>query len=212
LESGIKMKTVLKDNLSLILLGVIFILLPFVLPYTALATEVIIFSLAVIAFDLLLGYTGVMIFCQASFFGTSVYLTALSLIHLKAPLFLAMLAGVAGAGILAFLFGYMATLRKGSYSVLLTLAFNELVFFIDYQWKSSTGGDDGLRGIQRPPLEIPGLFSFSLASELNFYFFALFFFLVSFFIIRRIIDSPFGKVLMAIPKKPLLCGSSSTNP
>jgi branched-chain amino acid transport system permease protein len=95
------MKIVLKDNLGLVVIGAIFVLLPFVLPYTALATEVVIFSMAVIAFDLLLGYTGVMMFCQASFFGTSVYLTALSIVHLKAPLLLAMLAGVVGAGVLA---------------------------------------------------------------------------------------------------------------
>ena len=198
MESGINMKTALRDNLSLIILGLAFVTLPFILPYPALATEIIIFSIAVIAFDLLLGFTGVMIFCQASFFGTGAYLTALSIIHLKAPLFLAMSAGIAGAAVLATVFGYLATLRKGSYSVLLTLAFNELIFFIAYQWRTVTGGDDGLRGIQRPPLEIPGLFKVSLAPELSFYLLVLFFFLVSFFIIRRIVDSPFGKVLMAI--------------
>ncbi len=188
----------LKDYRGLLVLGIIFAILPFVLPYKALATEVIIFSLAVIAFDLLLGFTGVMMFCQASFFGTSVYLTALSIIHLKASLFPAILIGVAGAAVLALIFGSMATLRKGSYSVLLTLAFNEMIYFIAYQWKGVTGGDDGLRGIARPPLEIPGLFKVSLASETSFYFLVLFFFLLSFYIIKRIVDSPFGRVLMAI--------------
>lgn len=61
------MKTLLKDNVGFVVLAIVFSALPFVLPYTALATEVLIFSLAVIAFDLLLGYTGVMMFCQASF-------------------------------------------------------------------------------------------------------------------------------------------------
>jgi len=192
------MKRLLKEYRGLLVLGIIFAILPFVLPYRALATEVIIFSLAVIAFDLLLGFTGVMMFCQASFFGTSVYLTALSIIHLKASLFLAILIGVAGAAVLALIFGSMATLRKGSYSVLLTLAFNEMIYFIAYQWKGVTGGDDGLRGIARPPLEIPGLFKLSLASETSFYFLVLFFFLLSFYVIKRIVDSPFGRVLMAI--------------
>jgi branched-chain amino acid transport system permease protein len=192
------MKTLLKDNCGFIVLAIVFSLLPFVLPYKALATEVLIFALAVIAFDLLLGYTGVMMFCQASFFGTAVYATALSIIHLKASLFPAILAGVAAASLLALIFGFFATLRKGSYSVLLTLAFNEMIFFIAYQWKSVTGGDDGLRGITRPPLEIPGLLSLPLDTELRFYFLALVFFLFSFFIIKRIIDSPFGKVLVAI--------------
>lgn len=198
MESGTEMKQLLKNHRGLLVLAMFFVILPFVLPYRALATEVIIFSLAVIAFDLLLGFTGVMMFCQASFFGTSVYLTALSIIHLKASLFLAILVGVAGAAVLALIFGSMATLRKGSYSVLLTLAFNEMIYFIAYQWKAVTGGDDGLRGIARPPLEIPGLFKVSLASETSFYFLALFFFLLSFYVIKRIIDSPFGRVLMAI--------------
>lgn len=198
MELETEMKRLLKDHKGLLILGIIFFILPFVLPYRALATEVIIFSLAVVAFDLLLGFTGVMIFCQASFFGTSVYLTALSIIHLKASLFLAILIGVAGAAVLALIFGSMATLRKGSYSVLLTLAFNEMIYFIAYQWKGVTGGDDGLRGIARPPLEIPGVFKVSLASETSFYFLVLFFFLLSFYVIKRIIESPFGKVLMAI--------------
>lgn len=192
------MKTLLKDNCGFIVLAIVFSALPFVLPYYALATEVLIFALAVIAFDLLLGYTGVMMFCQASFFGTAVYVTALTIIHLKASLIPSIGAGVAAASILALIFGFFATLRKGSYSVLLTLAFNEMIFFIAYQWKSVTGGDDGLRGITRPPLEIPGLPSLVLDTELNFYFLALVFFLLSFFIIKRIIDSPFGKVLVAI--------------
>ena len=192
------MKTLLKDNVGFVVLAIVFSALPFVLPYTALATEVLIFSLAVIAFDLLLGYTGVMMFCQASFFGTGVYVTALSIIHLQASLLPAMLAGLAGASVLALVFGFFATLRKGSYSVLLTLAFNEMIFFVAYQWKSVTGGDDGLRGIVRPPLEIPGLPSLAIDTEISFYFLALVFFLISFFIIKRVIDSPFGKVLVAI--------------
>lgn len=192
------MKTLLKDNMGFAVLAIVFALLPFVLPYTALATEILIFSMAVIAFDLLLGYTGVMMFCQASFFGTAVYVTALSIIHLKTSLIPAMALGVMAAGILALIFGFFATLRKGAYSVLLTLAFNELIFFIAYQWKSVTGGDDGLRGIARPPIEIPGLPKIFLDSEISFYFLAFLFFLLVFFIIRRIIDSPFGKVLVAI--------------
>ena len=192
------MKNILKDNIGFIVLAVVFSVLPFILPYKALATEVAIFSLAVIAFDLLLGYTGIMIFCQASFFGTAAYITALSVIHLKACLFTAIILGVGLAGILAFIFGFFITLRKGSYSVLLSLAFNEMIFFIAYQWKSVTGGDDGLVGVVRPVLEIPGLLKIPLDTELRFYLLVLFFFLLSFFIIKCIIKSPFGKVLVAI--------------
>lgn len=192
------MKNILKNNIGFISLAIIFSVLPFVVSYEALAIEVIIFSLAAIAFDLLLGYTGMMIFCQASFFGTATYVTGLSVIHLDASFFTAIFLGVGFAGILALIIGFFATLRKGSYLVLLTLAFNEMIFFIAYQWKSVTGGDDGLVGIVRPALEIPGLLEIPLDTDLKFYILVLFFFLLSFFIIKSIIESPFGKVLVAI--------------
>jgi len=191
-------KTIFQKNLSLIFILCIFLILPFVLPYTALATEILIFALATIAFDLLLGYTGIMLFCQASFFGTGAYITGLLIHHFHLNIFMTMGAAILGAAFLALLFGYMATQRAGTYSVLLTLAFNELIFFIAYQWKTLTGGSDGLRDIPRPNLEIPGLLNVNLFSETRFYFFALFFFIFSFILIKKITESPFGKVLQGI--------------
>jgi branched-chain amino acid transport system permease protein len=174
-----------------------FIILPFILPYPALATEVMLFSLVVVAFDLCLGYTGLMLFCQASFFGTGLYITALTLIHFMPNIFVAIFFGIVGAALLALFFGYLATLRTGSYMVLLTIAFNEMIYFIAYTWKTVTGGDDGFR-VPRPQLEIPGIVSINLGHSLNYYFFCLFFFILSFIIIKRITDSPFGKVLQGI--------------
>jgi branched-chain amino acid transport system permease protein len=188
----------MRNKGSLMFMAGILIVLPFVLPYRALATEVLIFALATIAFDLLLGYTGIMMFCQASFFGSGAYITGLLIHHFQPNLFLCMGASLAGAALLALCFGYMSTRRTGAYCVLLTLAFNELTFFIAYQWKTLTGGSDGLRDIPRPFLEIPGLFRISLLSETRFYFFALFFFILSFVLIRKITESPFGKVLQGI--------------
>lgn len=183
---------------SVLVLAGIFAILPFVLPYTALATEIMIFALAAVAFDLCLGYTGIMMFCQASFFGTGVYTTALTLIHFSPNIFVAMFFGVLAATILAVIFGFMATRRAGTYMVLLTLAFNELIYFVAYQWQSVTGGDDGLTGVPRPDLEIPGILSISLQPSLHYYYFAFVVFLLSFIIIRRITFSPFGKVLQGI--------------
>lgn len=174
------------------------VLLPLVLPYYALGTEIVLFALAAVAFDLCLGYTGVMMFCQASFFGTGVYVTALTLIHISQNIFAAVFLGVAAAGLLALLFGWLASSRSGSYSVLLTLAFNEMIYFIAYQWSSLTGGDDGLTGIPRPNLEIPGLFRIDLQSSLSYYVFAAAVFLLCFALIRRITLSPFGAVLKGI--------------
>ena len=172
--------------------------LPVILPYYALGTEIVLFALAAVAFDLCLGYTGVMMFCQASFFGTGVYVTSLTLIHLSQNIFVAVSCGVAAAALLSLLFGWLASTRSGSYSVLLTLAFNELIYFVAYQWSDLTGGDDGLTGVPRPNLEIPGLVNIDLQSSLAFYIFAAAVFLISFMIIRRITLSPFGAVLKGI--------------
>lgn len=187
-----------KEYWSTLILALIFAVLPFILPYPALATEIMIYALAAVAFDLCLGYTGMMMFCQASFFGTGVYTTALTLIHFSPNIFVAIFLGILAASILAVIFGYMATRRAGSYMVLLTLAFNELIFFIAYQWQSVTGGDDGLTGVPRPNLEIPGIISINLQPSLHYYYFAFFIFLISFIIIKRITISPFGKVIQGI--------------
>lgn len=173
------------------------VVLPLILPYYALGTEIVLFALAAVAFDLCLGFTGVMMFCQASFFGTGVYVTSLTLIHLSQNIFIAVACGVAAAGTLALLFGWLASSRSGSYSVLLTLAFNELIYFIAYQWSSVTGGDDGLTGVPRPNLDF-GLFSIDIQSSLSFYVFASIVFLLCFMIIRQITLSPFGAVLKGI--------------
>lgn len=172
--------------------------LPLILPYHALGTEIVLFALAAVAFDLCLGYTGQMMFCQASFFGTGVYVTSLTLIHVTQNIFLAVAFGMAAATALALLFGWLASSRSGSYSVLLTLAFNELIYFIAYQWSSVTGGDDGLTGVPRPNLEIPGLFSIDIQSSLAYYAFSAVVFLICFAVIQRITLSPFGSVLKGI--------------
>jgi len=187
-----------REYRSIMTLGGTFFILPFVLPYTALANEVLIFSLAVVGFDLCLGYTGVMMFCQAAFFGTGAYVTALTLLHFTQNIFIAILFGVLAAAIVAVIIGAIATLRAHTYMILLTLAFTELVYFIAYQWKGVTGGSDGLTGVPRPNLEVLGVSLIDLQPSLHYYFFTLFFFLLSFIIIKRITISPFGKVLQGI--------------
>ncbi len=181
-------------------LGILAVLvfMPLVLPYHALGTEILLFALAAVAFDLCLGYTGVMMFCQASFFGTGVYVTSLTLIHVSQNIFLAVFLGVAAASTLALLFGWLASSRSGSYSVLLTLAFNECIYFAAYQWSSLTGGDDGLTGVPRPNIELPFGMYLDIQSSLAFYVFVAVIFFACFMIIRRITRSPFGAVLKGI--------------
>ena len=186
-----------RGSLLLFIFAVAFVVLPFVMPYTALATEIMLFALAAVAFDLCVGYTGVMMFCQASFFGVGAYATALALVHLTDNIFLAIFCGVAMSTTLGALIGFMISLRSGSYSVLLSLAFNELIFFIAYQWSSLTGGDDGLTGVKRPDIHLGG-FTIDLQSSGSYYYFAFIFFILSLWIIRRITLSPLGKIFVCI--------------
>jgi branched-chain amino acid transport system permease protein len=186
-----------RGSLLLFIFGVMFVVLPFVMPYTALATEIMLFALAAVAFDLCVGYTGVMMFCQASFFGVGTYGTALALVHLTDNIFLAIFCGVGMSTALAALIGFMISLRSGSYSVLLSLAFNELIYFIAYQWSSLTGGDDGLTGVKRPDIHLGG-FTIDLQPSGSYYYFAFIFFILSLWIIRRITLSPLGKIFLCI--------------
>lgn len=201
----------LREYASTLILAGIFALLPFALPYPALATEIMIFALAAVAFDLCLGYTGIMMFCQASFFGTGVYTTALVLIHVSPNIFFSIFLGVFAATIVSLIIGFMATRRTGSYMVLLTLAFNELIFFIAYQWQSLTGGDDGLTGVPRPNLEIPGILTIDLQPSIHYYYFTFFVFILSFCIIKRLTVSPFGKVLQGIRENEIRAQSLGYN-
>jgi branched-chain amino acid transport system permease protein len=193
-----QMKIGYRSHLNPLFVFMAFLFLPFVLPYTALATEVLIFSMAAIGFDLLLGYTGILIFCQASFFAMGGYITALLIRSFDPNIFTVLFFAGSGAAIVGLFFGYMSTQRTGAYSALLTLAFNELIYFIAYQWKALTGGSDGLGNIPRPDLEIPSLLSVSLFSETRYYFFALFIVILLFLILLKITDSPFGRVLQGI--------------
>ncbi len=171
--------------------------LPLFLPYTALATEALIFALMTVAFDLLLGYAGIMIFCQASFFGTAAYIAGILIHHHETNIFVTMGASLAGTGILAAIIGYLSTVRKGTYCFLLTFAFNELIYFVADEWQTLTGGRDGLSGIPRPDLEIPGVIHIPL-TETGFYYLTFFFFVLSLFLIRKITRSPFGKILQGL--------------
>lgn len=190
--------SILREARPMLILTAAFALLPFVVPYPALANEILLFALAAAAFDLCVGYTGVMMFCQASFFGAGVYVTSLTLLHLTDNIFAALLLGTAAAALLALFIGYMASIRSGSYAVLLTLAFNEMIYFIAFQWSSVTGGDDGLTGIIRPNLRLPALATVDLQSSLAYYFFCFVIFILAVWVLRRIIFSPFGKILQAI--------------
>jgi branched-chain amino acid transport system permease protein len=172
-------------------------ILPFAVPYADLATEIVCFSLLTISFNLLFGYSGLLSFAQASLFSVGAYTMGNLIIHLDVHILLGILLGGIMAALIALPIGIVSIQRIGLYFAFLTFAFNELIFYIIYEWVSMSGGDEGLRGIYRPDLNL-GVFSIDLSTQLRFYFFACVIFVICFYIISRVINSPLGRVLRCI--------------
>ena len=168
------------------------LLAPFVV-YPTFLMKVLCFALFACAFNLLLGFAGLLSFGHAAFFGGAAYVCAwLSKAHGVTPE-LAILAGGGVAALLGLLFGALSIRRTGIYLTMITLALAQLVFFFAVQLPF-TGGEDGLQGVPRGKL----LGLIDLTDNLAMYFFVFAVFCAGFWLIRRTIDSPFGQVMKAI--------------
>lgn len=185
----------LKDRFTIIV--IILLIFPFIFPFTELATEILIFALLAVAFNLMLGYAGLLSFCHAALFAAGAYTMGILLVRFDINIFLGMIAGAAVGALIALIIGWISIRRHGIYFAMLTLAFNEVIYFTIFELKDLTGGDDGLRGIHRPDVGF-GSFSFSVQDPLAFYFFVLVIVVLCIMLIRRIINSPFGSVFLAV--------------
>ena len=162
-----------------------------------LAIQILILSVFSLGFNLLFGYTGLLSFGQAGFFGIGAY--ACAKILLAVPnLFLGLGGGVAAAGVAAVVLGFLSVRHTRIYFSMLTLAFGMMIFSIAWKWRDFTGGDDGLVGIPRAPLEIPGLWSLSVATQERYYYVVLVVSLLAIWAMYRLVHSPLGLTLQAI--------------
>src|SRR5277367_2696666 len=137
--------------------------LPMLGGYTALAGRVLVFALAAMSFNILLGFTGVMSFGHAAYFGLGAYGAGLCLKYVAASTPLAMLAGTLLGGVAGTLFGLLLVRRRGVYFAMVTIAFGQVCFYVAYKWDALTGGYDGLRGFTRMPMERHIWLSFSIS-------------------------------------------------
>ena len=156
-----------------------------------LAIQVLILAVFSLGFNLLFGYTGLLSFGQAGFFAVGAYGCAKILLAVP-NLLLGILGGVAAAGIAALLLGVLSVRHTRIYFSMLTLAFGMMIFSIAWKWRDFTGGDDGLVGIPRAPLEIPGLFSLSVAAMERYYYVVLVLSLLAIYAMYRLVRSPLG--------------------
>jgi branched-chain amino acid transport system permease protein len=166
--------------------------------YTALGTRVLVLGLAAMSVNFLLGFTGVLSFGHAAYFGLGAYGAGLTLKFVAASTPLSLLGGTALGGIAGALLGSLVVRRRGVYFAMVTIAFGQVFYYIAFQWSSLTGGDDGLRGFSRQPLDF-GWFSVDILSSANkFYYFVLFCFALVVGLMGFILRSPFGRTLIAI--------------
>ncbi|WP_391349398.1 branched-chain amino acid ABC transporter permease [Azospirillum sp. A23] len=165
---------------------------PFLL-YPVFLMKVLCFALFACAFNLLIGFAGLMSFGHAAFFGSAAYVTAHAAKVWALPPELAMLAGVIVAAGLGLVFGLIAIRRQGIYFAMITLALSQMVFFLALQLPF-THGEDGIQGVPRGTLF--GLFD--LNQPLTMYYTVLAIFVAGFALIWRTVHSPFGQVLKAI--------------
>ena len=185
------------------ILAVLLVLALFLLPWIAgrypiyLAMQILILAVFSLGFNLLFGYTGLLSFGQAGFFAVGAYGCAKILLVVP-NLFLGIAGGVAAAGVAALLLGILSVRHTRIYFSMLTLAFGMMIFPIAWKWRDFTGGDDGLVGIPRAPLEIPGLVSLGVATMERYYYVVLVLSLLAIFAMYRLVRSPLGLTLQAI--------------
>jgi branched-chain amino acid transport system permease protein len=178
---------------ALIVLGIVgLVAAPFVV-YPIFLMKMLCFALFACAFNLLLGYTGLLSFGHAAFFGGAAYFTAHAAKVWGWPPEAAILVGVVGAALLGLVIGFFAIRRQGIYFAMITLALSQMFFFFCVQ-AAFTGGEDGIQGVPRGTLF--GLVD--LHEPLNIYYFVLAVFLIGVFAIWRIVNSPFGMILRSI--------------
>lgn len=185
----------MKRPLILILISIV--LLPLVVR-PAIASEIWIFAIFGLGLNLLLGYTGLLSFGQSTFFGSAAYVAGWLLKHYGINTLLALGVGTAVGALSAALVGYLCVQRSGLYFIMLTFALNQLFYFVAYQWTSVTGGEDGMPGVPRPALA-----GIDFAHPLVYYAFVSLLFLFSLYLMKKIVESPLGRILQAIRENEL---------
>ena len=160
--------------------------------YPVLALDILAWGLFAVAFDLLFGYSGLLSFGHAAFWGVSAYVTAYALGHgWNVPL--SLLAGAASALLVAVPIGFLSVRSYGIYFSMITLAFAQMISFLALQLTDFTGGENGLQGLPHPRL-----LGLNFDSNLVRYYFALIVFALGMALAYRMVHSPFGRVTQAV--------------
>jgi branched-chain amino acid transport system permease protein len=166
--------------------------------YTELATRIVVMGLAAMSLNFLLGFTGVLSFGHAAYFGLGAYGTAMAIKYWGVGSIPAIVLGVIVATIAAMIIGALIIKLRGVYFAMVTIAFGQVFYFIAFRWNAVTGGDDGLTGWRRLPIKVGFAELDIVQNDRAFYYFALAIFAVCVAAMAVLLNSPFGRSLIAI--------------
>ncbi len=166
--------------------------------YTELATRIVVMGLAAMSLNFLLGFTGVLSFGHAAYFGLGAYGTAMAIKYWGVGSIPAIVLGVIVATIAAMAVGALIIRLRGVYFAMVTIAFGQVFYFIAFRWNAVTGGDDGLTGWRRLPINFGFAELDIVRNDRAFYYFALAIFAVCVAAMAVLLNSPFGRSLIAI--------------
>jgi branched-chain amino acid transport system permease protein len=186
----------------LVLVWAILLLAPFWMPlvggYTALGSRILVLGLAAMSLNFLIGFTGIVSFGHAAYFGLGVYGCGMVLRYVTDSTPLSLVAGMLLGGLAGTAIGALIARRRGIYFAMVTIAFQQIFYFIGYRWDSVTGGFDGLRGFTRAPIHL-GFTNIDIVDgDRAFYYFVLFVFAIVVGAMGLVLGSPFGRTLLAI--------------
>jgi branched-chain amino acid transport system permease protein len=166
--------------------------------YVSLLTQTWIFAIVAMSLDLLIGFTGLVNFSQAALFGTGAYAVGIAATRFHVTAFVPVVAlGVVSAAVTAAIFGLVALRSEGVGFIIITIALNQIVWGLAYQWVSVSGGDNGITGLTRPAVG-----PFDVSANTGYYYVCLAFFVVALLLLMLIVRSPFGLVLKGVRETP----------
>jgi branched-chain amino acid transport system permease protein len=172
--------------------------LPLIGGYTALGSKVLIYAIATMGLNLVLGFTGGLSFGQAAYFGLGAYGAGMTLKYLAPSTPLALLIGTLYGGLAATLLGPLVMRRRGIYFAMITIAIGQLFYFVMVRWNEVTGGEDGLAGFARQDIHLGPLVIPIASSGSAFYYLVLACFTVAVALLWMILQSPLGHTFVAI--------------
>ena len=188
-----------------ILMWAVLLTLPFLMGavggYTELATRIVVMGLAAMSLNFLLGFTGVLSFGHAAYFGLGAYGTALTIKYIAPNTLLGVGVGVLTAAVAAAIIGALIVKRRGVYFAMVTIAFGQVFYFIAFRWNTVTGGDDGVTGWHRMPIGIGAANLDIYGNDKTFYYFVLAVFAACVGIMALLLELPFGPHAACDPRE-----------